>query len=48
MMVIYLSDDQQRKLVYIGEQLGRSAYDLAQTSIDEAILDWERSNGEIE
>lgn len=45
---IFLSSDQHRKLTYIGERLGRDVYDLATTSIDEAILDWERANGEIE
>lgn len=45
---IHLSDEQQRKLERIGKELGgRSVYDLVHSSIDEAILNYERSHGEI-
>jgi len=45
--IIYLSTEQKEKLTKIGDILGRSVYDLASCSIDEAILNFERDNGEL-
>jgi hypothetical protein len=46
-IIYHISDEQQQKLNHIGKQLAREPYDLITSSIDEAILDWERSSGEI-